>query len=51
MIGRKMTSRRLCNRPAVFFSDLRLIALPFPHGNIRRFKKNITPIILLFKNP
>jgi len=51
MIGRRMTARRLCYRPAAFFSHLRLIVLPFPHGNKRYLKKNITPILLLFKNP
>jgi hypothetical protein len=33
--------RRLCYHPAVFFCHLRLIALSFPQGKIRRnFKQN-----------
>jgi len=49
MIGRRMTAHRPCYRPAVFFSHLRLIALPFPRGNKRHFKKILPQFFYFLK--
>jgi hypothetical protein len=48
LIGRSMTARPHCYRPAVFFRQLHLIALSFQQGNkIGSRFKNISLIFFL----